>query len=105
MTLKEFRELLKTNEEEAINLLNDVFRRGLDVNKLPQEIGFSWGAIRPEIYALGYDKPKNKLICKKDEQGEIIKMKDNSLKFTEEEILFLKEFIKIKTENIEELNI
>jgi hypothetical protein len=105
MNLKEFRKLLETNEEEAIKLLNDVFDRGLDVNQLKTELGFSWGAIRPEIESLGYHKPKNKLICKIGEQGEKIVMNNNKNQFTDEEILILKELCKNRTESTEDITI
>ena len=100
MTLNDFRYLLKNNEEEAVNLWNDLFKQGLDVNQASKEMGFSWGAVREEIYELGYKKPRNSLICKENEKGEkILNNKDNkSLKLTEEEILFLKELYKNKEE-------
>lgn len=97
MTLKEFRVLLETNESEAIKLWNDLFKEGLDVNEASKRMGFSWGAVRPEIYALGYNKPKNKLICKENEQGERIMVNKENNKLTEEEILFIKELYRNKS--------
>lgn len=106
MTLKEFRKLLQTNEEKAIKLWNDEFSKGLDVNQASQNIGFSWGAVRPEIYALGYNKPKNRLICKTNEQGEKVMNKDTkSLKLTEEEILYIKELYKNRSNGTEDISI
>lgn len=108
MNLNEYRYLLKTNEEEAISLWNDLFKQGLDVNEASKDMGFSWGAVREEIYALGYKKPRNGLICNEDEKGEkILINKDNktTLKLTEEEILFLKELYKNKEEKKDDINI
>ena len=105
MNLNEFRNLLKNNEEEAINLWNDLFRDGLDVNQASQKMGFSWGSVRDEIYALGYEKPRNKLICKIGEQGEKIMNNNTNNKLTEDEILFLKELYKNRTETKEDINI
>lgn len=102
MNLKDFRVLLNTNEEEAIKLWNDEFEKGLDVNEASKNIGFSWGAVREEIYALGYNKPKNKLICKIGEQGEKVMVNKETNKLTEEEILFIKELFKNRTEESSE---
>ena len=94
MKIKEFREFLNNDEKGAIEYLNEYFKNGGKTDKtFKEDLGFSYTAAMDELKKLGYHKPNGKLICKIGEEGVKVMGKEFT-RFTEEEILFLKELYK-----------